>query len=144
MVNYKHARKEPGDEFLWPRPSFLGFLGGTRTPRLRDTRNGLGAEHCLSLRTAQRRSLNAGKQSFSVKYISDLYSKNVHHANEPSSCGDGSYGEIRRSCLCLAPLIHLLRGPRARVVRPWVYGRRQVKTSARGIDGEKAVSREEI
>jgi len=47
---------------------------GTRTPRARrrDTRNGLGAEHCLS--SAQQRSLNAGKQPFSVKYIVDLYS----------------------------------------------------------------------
>lgn len=72
-------------------------------------------------------------------YISLQYRTNVHHANEPGSCGDGSYGEIRRSCLCLAPFIHLLRGPRARIVRPWVCGRRRVKR-ARGVDGEEAVA----
>jgi hypothetical protein len=44
--------------------------------------------------------------------------QNVHHANEPSSREDGDYREIRRSSLCLAPLIHLLRGPHARIVRP--------------------------
>jgi hypothetical protein len=102
------------------------FLGGTRTPRL--------------FEPAQQLSLNAGMigSPFSVWeiYFSSLQEKkNVHHANEPGSCGDGSYGEIRRSCLCLAPLIHLLRGPRARIVVPWVYGRRQVKTSARELMG---------
>jgi hypothetical protein len=73
-----------------------------------------------------------------------LYVINVHHANEPSSCEDGSYGEIRRSSLCLAPLIHLLRGPRACIVRPWVCGRRQVKRARGELMGEEAVSREEI
>jgi hypothetical protein len=66
--------------------------------------------------------------------------KNVHHANEPGSCEDGSYWEIRRGCLCLAPLIHLLRGPRARIVRPWVYGRRQVKASARELMGKRGTA----
>jgi hypothetical protein len=35
---------------------------------------------------------------------------NVHHANEPYSRKNGSGREIRRGNLCLAPLIHLLRG----------------------------------
>lgn len=110
----------------------MGFLGGTATSIAR------GVE-------AQQLSLNGEmiESPFSTvcgKYISGLYRKNVHHANEPGSCGDSSYGEIRRSCLCLAPLIHLLRGPRARIVRPWVYGRRQVKTSARELMAKRTLA----
>ena len=88
---------------------------------------------------AQQLSLNA-RHSVCGKYISCLYRRNVHHANEPGSCEDGSYWEIRRSCLCLAPFIHLLRGPRARIVRPWVYGRRQVKKSARELMGRERLA----
>jgi hypothetical protein len=87
------------------------------------------------------------ESSFSVweiyRFLVSTGKENVHHANEPGSCGDGSYGEIRRSCLCLAPLIHLLRGPRARIV---AMGMRTTpgKKEREGIDGEEAVSREEI
>ena len=37
--------------------------------------------------------------------------RNVHHSNEPDSRWSIDTQEIRRYSLCLAPLLHLLRGP---------------------------------
>jgi hypothetical protein len=121
-----------------PRPCSLGVFGRAALERhvyaIPEVRTLF--EH------AQHRSLKVGmiKSPFSIWEFHFSTEQNVHHANEPSSCEDGSYGEIRRSCLCHAPLIHLLRGPRAHIVRPWVYGRRKVKTGARGLMAKKPLA----
>lgn len=78
------------------------------------------------------------------KYISGLYRKNVHHANEPGSCGDvqlrGDTEGLSMPCAINSSSARASRAYRQAMGIRTTPG----ENEREGIDGEEGVSREEI